>query len=320
MESCLCTNHAGLFSFETSCNKEYVMLTSCTLCPRTCKVNREIGEIGYCKMPAQIYAARAALHFWEEPSISGNKGSGTVFFSGCNLRCAFCQNHEIAIGKTGKEISVSRLSEIYLELQEQGAHNINLVTPTHYVLSIIESLRLAKEQGLSIPIVYNSGGYESKETLKRLDGLIDIYLPDSKYYSSTLATAYSNAPDYPEVNLAALKEMFRQVGPCKFDQNSMLQRGMIIRHLILPGETADSKRVLRRLYETFGNDVYLSIMNQYTPLPHISHIPALCRRVSDEEYRRVLTFCQRLGIQHAYIQEGETASESFIPPFTLEGL
>ena len=319
MESCLCTNHVGLFYF-TRINKDDVMLTSCTLCPRACKVNRENGETGYCKMPARILAARAALHHWEEPSISGSGGSGTVFFSGCNLQCVFCQNHEIAIGETGKEVSVERLSEIYLALQEKGAHNINLVTPSHYVIPIIESLRLAKNMGLSIPIVYNTGGYESVDTLKRLEGFVDIYLPDSKYFSAQLAAMYSHAADYPEVNHFALKEMFRQVGPCRFGENGLLQQGMIIRHLLLPGQTADSKRVIRRLYETFGNDVYLSIMNQYTPLAHISHIPELNRRVSDEEYRRILTFCERLGITNAYIQEGETALESFIPSFTFEGL
>lgn len=296
------------------------MLSACTLCPRSCKVNREKGEIGYCKMPAAVYAARAALHMWEEPCISGKGGSGTVFFSGCNLRCVFCQNHDIALGDVGKEISVTRLSEIYLELQEKGAHNINLVTPTHYVPQIIESLRLAKSNGLHLPIVYNCGGYENVQTLKQMQGLIDIYLPDSKYFSSELAARYSFAPDYPQVNLEALQEMYRQVGPCHFDTDGMLQKGMIIRHLILPGQTADSKKVIRRLYETFGDNVYLSIMNQYTPLAHVSSIPELNRRVSTEEYERILTFCKRLGIENAYIQEGDTASESFIPPFTYEGL
>lgn len=296
------------------------MLSACTLCPRACNVNREKGEIGYCKMPAAIYAARAALHMWEEPCISGEGGSGTVFFSGCNLRCTFCQNHDIAIGDTGKEISIERLSNIYLELQEKGAHNINLVTPTHYVPQIIESLQIAKEKELHIPIVYNCGGYESVHTLEKLQGYIDIYLPDSKYFSSDLSARYSHAADYPEINMAALKEMYRQVGTCQFDADGMLQKGMIIRHLILPGQVADSKKVIRRLYETFGDNVYLSIMNQYTPLAHVSDIPELNRRVSAGEYERILTFCRRLGIENAYIQEGETSSESFIPPFTYEGL
>jgi putative pyruvate formate lyase activating enzyme len=218
------------------------------------------------------------------------------------------------------EISIARLSEIYLELQKKGAHNINLVTPTHYAPQIAESLRISKNDGLNIPIVYNCGGYESVNTLRLLEGLIDIYLPDSKYFSGDLAKRLSGAPDYPEINITALKEMYRQVGPCQFDQNGLIKRGMIVRHLILPEQTLDSKRVIRRLYETFGDNIYISIMNQYTPLPHVADIPALNRALTKEEYHRVIVFCKRLGIQNAYIQEGETASESFIPPFTYEGL
>lgn len=296
------------------------MLCSCEICPRNCKVNREAGQLGYCRMPGKIFAARAALHMWEEPCISGETGSGTVFFSGCNMRCVFCQNHEIAIGDVGMEISPRRLSEIYLELQEKGAANINLVTPTHYIPQIAESLRAAKVQGLSIPIVYNTGGYEKVESLRLLEGLVDIYLPDCKYYSSELSAAYSHAPDYFEVNQVALQEMYRQVGPACFDDKGMMTRGMIIRHLCLPGQVKDSKKVIHHLYDTFGDNVYLSIMNQYTPLPHVADIPELNRKLTNEEYQRIISYCLRLGVENAFIQEGDAAKESFIPPFTFEGL
>lgn len=297
------------------------MLSSCTLCPRNCKVNREAGQLGYCKMPGKIFAARAALHMWEEPCISGNTGSGTIFFSGCNLRCIFCQNHDIAIGNVGMEITDKRLSEIYLELQEKGAANINLVTPTHYIPQIVDSLTKAKAAGLSIPIVYNTGGYEKVESLKLLSGLIDIYLPDCKYYSAELSAVFSNAPDYFEVNKAALAEMFRQVGtPCFDSETGIMTKGMIIRHLCLPGQVKDSKKIIHYLHDTFGDHVFLSIMNQYTPLPHVAHIPELNRKLSSEEYQRIANYCIRLGVNNAFIQEGDVAEESFIPSFTYEGL
>ncbi|MBQ8821533.1 MAG: radical SAM protein [Lachnospiraceae bacterium] len=297
------------------------MLRSCEICPRNCKVNREAGQLGYCRMPAKIYAARAALHMWEEPCISGTSGSGTVFFSGCNLRCVFCQNHDIAIGDVGMEISSERLVEIYLELQEKGAANVNLVTPTHYIPQIADSLVKAKSAGLSIPIVYNTGGYEKVESLKMLEGLIDIYLPDCKYFSSDLASAYSHAPDYFSINQAALQEMYRQVGPARFNgENGMMEHGMIIRHLCLPGQVKDSKKIIHHLYDTFGDNVYLSIMNQYTPLSHVAHIPELNRKLTEEEYERIISYCIRLGVENAFIQEGDAAQESFIPSFTYEGL
>lgn len=297
------------------------MLSSCELCPRNCKVNREAGRLGYCRMPGKIYAARAALHKWEEPCISGETGSGTVFFSGCNLRCVFCQNHDIAIGDVGMEITSERLSEIYLELQEKGAANINLVTPTHYIPQIADSLVRAKAAGLSIPIVYNTGGYEKVESLKMLEGLIDIYLPDCKYFSSELSSKYSHAPDYFEVNKAALAEMFRQVGSATFHPDTgMMTKGMIIRHLCLPGQAKDTKKIIHYLFDTFGNNVYFSIMSQYTPLPHVAHIPELNRKVSPEEYERIINYCIRLGVENAFIQEGDVAEASFIPSFTYEGL
>ena len=296
------------------------LLSNCTLCPRNCGSDRIAGQLGYCGMPAEIMAARAALHPWEEPCLVSTHGSGTVFFSGCNLKCVFCQNHDIALGQTGKSISSSRLSEIFLELQEKGAANINLVTPTHYIPQIAHALRYAKAQGLFIPIVYNTGGYEKVSSLQLLDGLVDIYLPDCKYCSSELSSAYSHASDYFQQNKLALAEMFRQVGPCSFDDQGTLLKGMIVRHLQLPGQTKDSKKILRYLYETYGDQIWISIMNQYTPLPHVEKHPELNRKVTSEEYDRLVSFAVRLGISNAFILEGETATESFIPPFNLEGV
>jgi len=307
-------------------NIYHEIMSDCTLCPRKCHVNRLAGELGYCGQTAEITAARAALHFWEEPCISGTQGSGTVFFSGCNLRCVFCQNHNIALGKTGQIISFERLSEIFLELQEQGAHNINLVTPSHFIPQIASALTLAKQEGLSIPIVYNTSSYEEVSSLQLLDGLVDIYLPDLKYISPELSMAYSHAPDYFSKASAAIEEMFRQVGKPIFHTASvpqttpLLRRGMIVRHLLLPGQTKDSKKVLRYLHETYCDDIYISIMNQYTPLPHVASYPTLNRRVTEEEYARVLTFAERLGIVYGFQQEGEAASESFIPEFDGLGL
>lgn len=308
-------------------------LSECRLCPRNCGVNRAAGNVGYCGQGASIRAARAALHYWEEPVLSGSTGSGAVFFSGCNLRCIFCQNHSIALGECGREISVERLSKIFLELQNKGAHNINLVTGTPYIPHIREALVTAKSNGLTIPIVYNSGGYENVEALKMLDGLIDIYLPDMKYYSSELASLYSKAPDYLEKACAAIDEMVRQVGQPiivpsqlteQYDYNGdplmLMKKGVIVRHLLLPGQTKDSKKILRYLHETYGDSIYISIMNQYTPLPHVADIPDLSRKVTQEEYDKVVNFAIRLGITNAFIQDGDTAEESFIPPFDYEGI
>ena len=300
-------------------------LEQCRLCPRECGINRIAGQTGYCGMPGEIVIARASLHMWEEPCISGTRGSGTVFFTGCPLKCVYCQNRNIAIGTTGKRISVERLSEIFLELQEKGAHNINLVTPTHYVPLILDALRMAKENGLYIPIVYNTGSYEEVDSLRLLDGLVDIYLPDLKYYSSELSFAYSHAADYFEKATDAIAEMFRQVGTPVFNKSdtaaqALMKRGMIVRHLILPGQIKDTKKILRYLYETYKNDIYVSIMNQYTPLPHVMHIPELNRKVTAEEYQRVLSFAERLGIENGFIQEGNAACESFIPEFDGRGI
>lgn len=297
------------------------LLSNCILCPRKCGVNRSSGQTGYCGMPGDLRIARAALHMWEEPCISGDAGSGTVFFSGCNLKCVYCQNHSIALGDCGKTITIQRLAEIFLELQEKGAANINLVTPTHYVPQIREALVLAKKAGLTLPIVYNTGSYESIDVLRLLEGLVDIYLPDLKYYSSDLSLEFSHAADYFPVAATAILEMHRQVGTPVFDERTaMMKRGMIVRHLLLPGQTKDSKKILRHLYETFGDNIYISIMNQYTPLSHVANIPALNRKVTSDEYDKVVNFALHLGITNAFIQEGETAEESFIPPFDMEGV
>lgn len=295
------------------------MYKNCTLCPRKCNIDRTNGQTGFCSMPEIVKVARASLHMWEEPCISGENGSGTVFFTGCNLKCVFCQNHTIAVGGTGKEVSIKQLADLFLMLQEKNAHNINLVTPSHFVPSIVKALTYAKANGLSIPIVYNTSGYDSVESLSLLDGLVDIYLPDFKYVSSSLSTKYSHAKDYFEVTQKALAEMFRQVGKPVFD-GDMMQKGIVVRHLLLPGCVEDSKAVLQYLYETYGDRIFISIMNQYTPLPHVKHYPELNRKVTEAEYDEVVNFAIDLGIENGFIQEGETADESFIPAFDFTGL
>lgn len=297
------------------------LMSDCTLCPRRCHVNRLEGQTGFCGQTAELKAARAALHYWEEPCISGSTGSGAVFFSGCNLQCVFCQNHKIAIGESGKNISLERLAEIFMELQEKGAANINLVTGTHFLPQLARALSASRARGLTIPIVYNTGSYEETSSLRLLEGLVDIYLPDLKYHSSGLSARYSHAPDYFGKASAAIAEMYRQTGAPVMDAKTGLMRsGVIVRHLLLPGETKDSKKLLRYLYETYKNNIYVSIMNQYTPLEHVAQFPSLNRRVTENEYERVLAFAQRLGIEQGFYQEGGAASESFIPEFDGEGL
>lgn len=271
-------------------------------------------------MPGEIYGARAALHMWEEPCISGKKGSGAVFFSGCGLRCCFCQNRDIAIGKSGLEITEDRLAEIFLELQEQGAANLNLVTGAHYVPQIIAALDLAREQGLRLPVVYNSSGYEKVETVKMLEGYVEVYLPDYKYAESNLAEKYSRAEDYPETAAAAIAEMVRQTGPAVFDEEGYMRRGTIVRNLILPGHTRNSIKVLEYLHRTYGNQIYISIMNQYTPVFEQKEFKELNRRVTQREYEKVLNAALELGIENGFFQDGETARESFIPAFDYEGI
>ena len=295
------------------------MKIKCSLCPRMCMADREITT-GYCGVKNTLRVARAALHFWEEPCISGEEGSGAVFFTGCNLRCVFCQNFQIARAEQGKEITVERLSEIFLELQAQKANNINLVTATHYVPQVVCALKRAKEQGLNIPVVYNCGGYESVETLKMLEGLVDIYLPDFKYVDTERAKRYSRAENYPEVAKTALAEMVRQQPEAQFDDREMMKKGVIVRHLMLPGGIKDSKAVVKYLYETYGDQIYISLMNQYTPLPHVAEYPEINRKVKKFEYDRLVDYAISLGVENGFIQEGETAEESFIPAFTNEGV
>lgn len=295
-------------------------MRSCTLCPRMCRVDRTAGEKGFCGMGVAVQGARAALHMWEEPCISGKKGSGAIFFSGCTLKCVFCQNREIAEGKYGKEISSQRLTEIFLELQGKGAANINLVTAGHFVVPVKEALLRAKEQGLAIPVIYNSGGYERVETLCFLEPVVDVWLPDFKYMDGRLAREYSKAEDYPQTAKKALEEMVRQAGECRFDKEGYIQKGVIVRHLILPGHTRDSMEILSYLHKTYGEHIYISVMNQYTPLPQVKDLEPLNRKVTRREYRRVLDFALELGIEQGYFQEGETAKESFIPLFDYEGL
>ncbi len=305
--------------------------SSCHLCPRACHVDRTVGQRGRCHETETVRIARASLHMWEEPCLSGERGSGTVFFTGCPLGCVFCQNYNIADGTNGTELTSEELSDVFLKLQDMGAHNINLVTPTHFVPAIIPALERAKAQGLQLPVVYNTGTYETVETIEQLEGLVDIWLPDFKYVSPELAKRYSFAPDYFEVASEALAEMVRQTRTaqrnetwisdlCSFDVEGMMTRGVIVRHLILPGCTEDSKAVLKYLYETYGDDIFLSIMNQFTPLPHLQtasegRYAELNRHVTGEEYDEVVDFAVDLGITNAFVQEGEAASESFIPDF-----
>lgn len=297
------------------------LMSCCTLCPRKCRADRLNGSHGFCGQGADVMAARAALHFWEEPCISGSQGSGTVFFSGCSLQCVFCQNHSIASGQAGKRITLRHLSAIFLSLQEKGAANINLVTASHFVPQVCHAMELARQQGLHIPVVYNTGSYEEVSTLRMLDGLVDIYLPDLKYHSPLVSVKYSQADNYFEKAAPAISEMLRQTGRPVIDTSSgLMKKGVIVRHLLLPGEAGDSKRILRYLHDTYGNDIYISIMSQYTPMNQVSHIPSLNRTITDQEYLRILDFADKIGIEQGFLQEGPCADESFIPPFDGEGL
>ena len=302
-------------------------MQSCKLCPRNCGVNRTKEETGICGLTKKIKIARASLHQWEEPCISGVNGSGTIFFSGCNLHCVYCQNVSIAMGKQGRIINVEQLAQTCLDLQIQGAHNINLVTPNHYIPQIKQALVLAREKGLCIPIVYNTSSYEYPSALRQLEGEISIYLADLKYVSSILSEKYSHAKDYFSIACKAIAEMVRQVGTPQFvyygknkkyteyEDGMLMQKGVIVRHLLLPCCLEDSKQVIRYLYETYGNSIYISIMNQYTPLPHVAKYPELNRKVSEEEYEELVDYAIELGVECGFIQEGDTASESFIPDF-----
>ena len=295
------------------------MLDSCNLCPRNCGVNRNNNEIGYCGATNQMVIAKAYLHMWEEPCISGNIGSGTIFFSYCNLRCIFCQNYDISTLHKGSVVSVDRLKEICLELQEKGALNINLVTPTHYVPLIVESLNLAKKEGLTIPIIYNTSSYENISTIKLLEGIVDVYLPDLKYYDDIYGIKYSNCNNYFKYASSAIEEMYKQVGKCVFDNNGIIRKGVIVRHLMLPDNIEDSKNIINYLYNKYKDNIYISIMNQYTHLRKLKY-DNLNRKVSDKEYNELINYAYDLGVRNAYIQEGETQKESFIPDFNNDGI
>ncbi|MBP5306238.1 MAG: radical SAM protein [Lachnospiraceae bacterium] len=296
-------------------------MSFCSICPRKCGVNRD-ENAGFCGEKNDIRIARASLHMWEEPCISGKEGSGTVFFSGCNLKCVYCQNSKIAIGDVGHVISENELIKTFFDLKEKGANNINLVTPSHFVPQIRSALISAKKEGLDLPIVYNTSSYESVEALKSLEGLIDVYLPDMKYVSSDISRRYSNAPDYFEVARAAIAEMVRQQPKAVFDgndldtwENTHILKGVIVRHLVLPSHVEESKKVIKYLYETYGDSIYISIMNQFTPVTDLSRFPEINRKVTQEEYDEVVDFAIDLGLENGFIQEGDTASESFIPDF-----
>ncbi len=316
----------------------------CRLCPKNCGVNRHFYSNGNCGMPSNLVVSRAALHHWEEPCLSGtdeNRGAGTVFFSGCSLNCVYCQNRPISndftdsFGKAsikpeftynkvvGKEINTSRLTEIFLDLEAKGAYNIDLVTPTHFSPHIKNAVLIARQKGLSIPIVYNTSGYEKAEVLNNLENTINIYLTDFKYFSDKLSVKYSNAPNYFSYASEALAEMVRQKGTAEFDENGIMQKGIIVRHLVLPGHVDDSKRIIKYLHETYGDKIYISIMNQFTPMntsTSAAKFPELHRNLTKEEYDEVVNYAIDIGVENGFIQEGETADESFIPLFECEGI
>ena len=291
---------------------------ACRLCPRACGVDRTAGKTGVCRVGAELRVARAALHLWEEPCLTGENGSGTVFFAGCGLGCVYCQNREISRGEAGATVTVERLSEIFLELQSSGAANINLVTGTQFAPSILPALDLARANGLTLPVLWNTGGYETVDTLDALNGYVDIFLPDYKYAKGETATAYSHAPDYPIVALEAIKKMLAISGEPVFAPDGRLLRGTVVRLLLLPGHLLEAKTALSRVYRACGNSVIYSLMRQYTPQPGLPS--PLDRRVTDREYSSFVDHAVSLGIENGYTQERDSAAESFIPAFDLTGV
>lgn len=293
---------------------------NCLLCPRKCGTNRRTGQTGVCGVSSEIKVARAALHYWEEPCISGKRGSGAVFFSGCSLHCVFCQNREISDGKEGKVISKERLSDIFMELADKGANNINLVTPGQYIPDIVWAVNNARSRGMKLPIIYNTSGYENVTELKLLEGIVDVYLPDFKYMDSTLSAMYSRAKDYPSVAKQALSEMVRQQPDVVIDDaTGLIQKGVIVRQLLLPGHVNDAKAVLKYLYDTYHDHVYISMMSQFTPIA-LKDYPEINRTVTRREYERLVDYALEIGITNAFIQEGDVAKDSFIPAFDCEGV
>lgn len=298
--------------------KDY--FANCNLCPRNCGSNRTINNLGFCQMGSSLKVSLASVHFYEEPPISGTNGSGTIFFSGCHLKCIFCQNYSISNEGFGKEITVERLSEIFLEQQLRNVHNINLVSATHFTPLVCRAIKLAKNNGLYLPIVWNSSGYESIETLKMLEGLVDIYLPDIKYFDSNMAIEYSKAPNYFNIATDALSEMMKQIGEAKFDENGIMKKGVIIRHLVLPSSRKDSIKIIEKLAEKFGTEIYLSILNQYTPIYNACQHPVLKRKLTTFEYNSVVDRCIELGFNNVFIQKKSSQSSKFTPHFDLKGV
>lgn len=293
---------------------------NCLLCPRKCGINRAAGQTGVCGVSAEIRVARAALHYWEEPCISGEKGSGAVFFSGCSLHCVFCQNREISDGKVGKIISKERLRDIFLELKAKGANNINLVTPGQYIPDIVWAVSDARRYGMELPIVYNTSGYENADELKQLEEIVDVYLPDFKYMDSALSAKYSRAKDYPSVAKQAISEMVRQQPRVVIDDaTGLIQKGVIVRQLLLPGHVNDAKAILKYLHDTYQDSIYISMMSQFTPIA-LKDYPEINRTVTRREYERLIDYAIKIGITNAFIQEGNVAKDSFIPAFDGEGV
>ena len=302
------------------------LLDACRLCPRRCGARRNAGEKGFCGAADELRVARAALHFWEEPPISGKAGSGTVFFSHCSLKCVYCQNAEISHAARGKDIDPGHLARIFLALSEEGARNINLVTPTHYAVQIIEALDLARKAGLRLPVIYNTAGYELPQTLELLDGYVPVFLTDFKYWDKYWGKRYSQVPDYVERAQEALDAMVAQAGSLRFeaecegDSEMLLTAGVVIRHMLLPGRLDDAKAIVGYVHERYGNDVALSLMSQYTPMPGNARYPELGTAVDQDEYEALLDYADTIGVDSYFWQEGSPASESFIPPFDGTGV
>lgn len=292
-------------------------LLKCEICPHKCKINREKGNIGRCKANDKVKIALYSIHKFEEPCITGNNGSGTVFFSNCNLNCIYCQNYEISQLGKGKEITINELADIFIELQNKNVENINLVTPTSYALHIIEAIKIAKRNGLKIPIIYNTNAYENVETLKLLEGYIDVYLPDLKYYDNELGKKYSKIDNYFNIATKAIKEMYRQVGPTKLDKNGIIQRGVMIRHLVLPNNIENSKNILKWIKEKIDEKVYINIMAQYFPTYKAKEDEVLNRKLTKREYEEIEKYVYELGIENGYMQELGEHEEEYVPKWDL---
>lgn len=295
-------------------------MTNCTLCPRQCMVNRTLNPSGFCKSSSLPRAALASVHHFEEPSISGTKGSGTVFFSGCNMRCVFCQNYNISQDNIGITLSIENLADTFIAQQDKGVHNLNLVSAAQYLSQVKQALILAKEKGLTIPVIYNSNGYERVEALKCLDGLVDVYLPDIKYFDNKIAEEYSFAPNYFETATKAVLEMYHQTGINKFDKDGIITKGVIVRHLVLPWQKDDSKKILWWIKENLGDNVYVSLMSQYTPVYKSKEIKRLNRKITTYEYNSVIDYFFEIGLKNGYMQARTSAQSSYTPEFDLSGL